>query len=111
MTYSEMTKEELIEERQALQKEYDAWKRKGLTLNMARGKPSSLQLDLSNELMDVLNSKSYFNFFNCVGSGPHKVSVAHCHPEFIGLTFFSCDIIKGLGIVHCKLKKLHYFFI
>ena len=61
MTYKEMTKEELLEERKQLQKEYDAWKRKGLTLNMARGKPSAKQLDLSNELMDVLNSNSYFN--------------------------------------------------
>ena len=61
MTYKEMTKEELLEERQQLEKEYDAWKRKGLSLNMARGKPSAAQLDLSNELMDVLNSNSYFN--------------------------------------------------
>ncbi|MGN0242062.1 MAG: aminotransferase, partial [Candidatus Weimeria sp.] len=48
MTYKEMTKEELLEERQQLDKEYDAWKRKGLSLNMARGKPSAAQLDLSN---------------------------------------------------------------
>lgn len=61
MTYQEMTKEELLEERQSLQKEYDAWKRKNLSLNMARGKPSKAQLDLSNQLMDVLNSNSYFN--------------------------------------------------
>jgi len=61
MTYKEMNKEELLEERQNLQKEYDAWKRKGLSLNMARGKPSKAQLDLSNELMDVLDSNSYFN--------------------------------------------------
>ncbi len=61
MTYQEMTKEELLEERQALVKEYDAWKKKDLSLNMARGKPSTEQLDLSNELMDVLSSKSYFN--------------------------------------------------
>ncbi|MDD6380262.1 MAG: aminotransferase [Lachnospiraceae bacterium] len=61
MTYQEMTKEELLEERQTLQKEYDAWKRKNLSLNMARGKPSTAQLDLSNGLMDVLDSNSYFN--------------------------------------------------
>ena len=41
---------------EAVQKEYDAWKAQNLTLNMARGKPGSEQLDLSNELLTILSS-------------------------------------------------------
>ena len=41
-----------------LEQEYAAFKAKGLSLNMARGKPSSEQLDLSMPLLDVLNSSS-----------------------------------------------------
>ena len=38
-----------------VKKEYDAWKAQNLTLNMARGKPGSDQLDLSNELLTILS--------------------------------------------------------
>jgi DNA-binding transcriptional MocR family regulator len=34
---------------------------RGLKLDMSRGKPAMAQLELSNEMMDVLNSDSYFN--------------------------------------------------
>lgn len=59
--YAEMSKEELLKEKESLEQQFREVEAKGLDLNMARGKPSKAQLDLSNELMDVLNSESYFN--------------------------------------------------
>ncbi len=58
--YSEMTREELLLEKEALEKEFEEYKKKRLNLDMSRGKPSKAQLDLSNEMMDVLDSDSYF---------------------------------------------------
>lgn len=58
MYYSEMTKEQLLNEKELLEKEYDSYKALGLNLDMSRGKPGVEQLDLSNGLLDVLNSDS-----------------------------------------------------
>lgn len=44
-----------------LLKEYERFKNMNLKLNMARGKPSSEQLDLSLDMLDVLSSTSDFN--------------------------------------------------
>ena len=44
-TYAQMSKEELAAELDQLQAAYDGFKAKGLSLNMARGKPASDQLD------------------------------------------------------------------
>ncbi len=54
--YTEMTPEELREEFERLQKEYKKYSHNPLNLNMARGKPSPAQLDLSMGMMDVLSS-------------------------------------------------------
>ena len=58
--YAEMTKEELEALKAQLEVEYKEVQGLGLQLNMARGKPSEAQLNLSDELMDVLNSDSYY---------------------------------------------------
>ena len=42
-----------------LQARYDAFKARGLKLDMTRGKPSSEQLDLANGLLTVLTEKDY----------------------------------------------------
>ncbi|HBN38647.1 MAG TPA: aminotransferase, partial [Ruminococcaceae bacterium] len=55
MLYSEMTKEELLKEQKALKKRYDAFKARGLKLDMSRGKPGQDQLDLSTGIYDVRN--------------------------------------------------------
>ena len=60
-TYAEMSQEELLKEKESLEQQFKEVEAKGLNLNMARGKPSEAQLNLSNGLMDVLNSDSYFN--------------------------------------------------
>lgn len=56
--YVELKKEELLKEKMSLEKEYEEVKKKGLKLDMSRGKPSASQLDLSMEMMDVVNSTS-----------------------------------------------------
>lgn len=57
-SYQQMSKEELLEIKEGLEKEYAKFKGMGLSLNMARGKPSAAQLDITMPMMDVLNSSS-----------------------------------------------------
>lgn len=56
--YKEMTREELLRERAAMEAKYREFQEKGIKLDMSRGKPSKAQLDLSNGMMDVLNSSA-----------------------------------------------------
>lgn len=55
-TYAEMSAEELAAERKNLEEQYAEFKAKGLALNMARGKPSAAQLDLSTPLLSAVTS-------------------------------------------------------
>ena len=57
-SYSELTREELLELKSELEKKYEEAKAEGLALDMSRGKPSPAQLDLSRGMLDVLNSSS-----------------------------------------------------
>ena len=56
--YIEMTKAELLSEKESLEKEFATIKEKNLSLDMSRGKPSADQLDISMEMLDTLNSRS-----------------------------------------------------
>lgn len=56
-SYKSMTKEELNSLHEELLKAYEDTKGRGLKLNMARGKPSSEQLDLSMGMLDLFSSK------------------------------------------------------
>ena len=53
--YASLTKDEQLAELKALQKKYAEIKAKGLSLNMARGKPSSAQLDIISDMLTVLS--------------------------------------------------------
>ena len=55
--YSQLSKEELTALKEELEKQFENVKGKGLKLDMSRGKPSKAQLDLSNGMMDILNSQ------------------------------------------------------
>lgn len=57
--YLEMTKEELLCEKELLDKLYEAKRALGLKLDMSRGKPNSNQLDISNDLLNVLDGNNY----------------------------------------------------
>lgn len=54
--YNQMSKEELLQEKEALEQQYKEICARGLKLDMSRGKPSKAQLDLSQPMMDVLRS-------------------------------------------------------
>ena len=56
--YKEMSKEQLLHEKDMLEQKFKEVQDKNLKLDMSRGKPSAAQLNLSNGMMDVLNSKS-----------------------------------------------------
>lgn len=56
--YKEMDREGLLTVKAALEEEYKTIESKGLTLNMARGKPGFSQLALSMPMLDVINSES-----------------------------------------------------
>lgn len=57
-SFRECTKNELLEIKSQLEKEYSEAASKGLKLDMSRGKPSVFQLDISKDMLDVLNSSS-----------------------------------------------------
>ncbi|MDO4633219.1 MAG: aminotransferase [Eubacteriales bacterium] len=60
-TYQEMSREELLTLKAALEEEYKTEEAKGLSLNMARGKPGISQLELAMPMLDVLNGISDMN--------------------------------------------------
>ena len=54
--YEQMTNEELDEQIAQLEAEAEKLRARGLKLDMARGKPSPEQVDLSRPMLDVLTS-------------------------------------------------------
>ncbi len=72
MLYSQMNKEQLAAEKQQLDIEYAELLKKGLRLDMSRGKPDSAQLDLSTELLRVIKDEKDClaeNGFDCRNYG------------------------------------------
>ena len=60
MDYMNSSAQELEREYQALKQKYEEVKSKGLSLNMARGKPGKEQLDISNGMLSVLDENTDF---------------------------------------------------
>ena len=56
MSYLNSSKEMLENEKKSLLNEYEGYKAQGLSLNMARGKPSPEQLDLAMPMLDIIHS-------------------------------------------------------
>ncbi len=56
--YQDMTRDELLAQKDQLTQTYSQLQAQGLKLNMARGKPGADQLELSAPMLDTLNSKS-----------------------------------------------------
>lgn len=56
--YVDMSQDELLTVKASLEEEFKTEEAKGLSLNMARGKPGASQLALSMPMLDVINSKS-----------------------------------------------------
>lgn len=66
LDYQSLSKEELVQKKEALEREYKSFQAQGLKLDMSRGKPGADQTDLSVEMLDVLNSRSDFKASNGV---------------------------------------------
>ncbi|MBO4637724.1 MAG: aminotransferase class I/II-fold pyridoxal phosphate-dependent enzyme [Clostridiales bacterium] len=60
-SYKEMTREELLQEKAVLESRVEDFRKLGLSLDMTRGKPSSVQLDLSNDLYDGAKTAAFKN--------------------------------------------------
>lgn len=58
MNYLNLSYSELLVEQEKILKEYESLKKLNLNLNMARGKPSPEQVNLSKDLLNVVNAKS-----------------------------------------------------
>ena len=71
MSYTELTKEELLKLRSEVAAKYDELKAMGLKLDMSRGKPNTEQLDLSMGIMNVLDGCELVseNGFDCRNYG------------------------------------------
>lgn len=69
MLYTEMNKEQLAETKAALEQEYEAYKAKGLKLDMSRGKPAPAQLDLSMDMLKLPVDCKAANGFDCRNYG------------------------------------------
>ena len=59
MALSQMSREQLEQEKAQLEKRYHAFQSRGLKLDMSRGKPGNDQLDLSNGMLEVLTADDY----------------------------------------------------
>lgn len=58
MEFSKMSKAELKESFDKACAELTAWKAKGLSLDLTRGKPSAAQLDLSEGMLDIITTSA-----------------------------------------------------
>ena len=58
--YKEMTGDELKQEYEHVKAKYEELCLKGLSLDMSRGKPGPDQLGISNDVLDMVNSKQGF---------------------------------------------------
>lgn len=58
MELFQMTKDELLKFKNETEAEYDKFKAQGLNLDMSRGKPCSDQLDLSMDMLNILNGET-----------------------------------------------------
>lgn len=78
-TYQELSKSELEELKADLEKQFEDAKGKGLKLDMSRGKPSAVQLDMVMPIMDVLTSHTELSAEN--GTDCRNYGVADGLPE------------------------------
>lgn len=79
MEYVKMEKDELEKLKKELEAEYEAFKAQGLSLDMSRGKPNKAQLDISNDMLDIINSQS--DMTACDGTETRNYGILPGIPE------------------------------
>ena len=97
--YNVMTKEALLAEYQTVKQKYEQSKQMNLKLNMARGKPSKLQLDAMSDILGVLvnpqecfsdgiDARNYGELYGMPCARAYWAEVLGCKPEqtFVGGT-------------------------
>ena len=97
MKYREMTAEQRKAEFEKVSAEFEAWKAKGLKLNMARGRPGKEQLDLVSDILSVMtdpadcvdgdvNVRNYGQLSGLPSAKALFAEILGCKPEecFIG---------------------------
>ena len=77
--YKDMATEELQALKADLEEQYGELKARGLALNMARGKPAPVQLDLSAPLLDILDSQA--DMLDSTGTDVRNYGAATGIPE------------------------------
>lgn len=99
MQYKDLSKEELSSLKDSLAKKYDEYKAEGLKLDMSRGKPSTAQLNLSNDLNDVLNSSSDYKSENGFDVRNYGIldGIPECKRLFAELLDVSADNLIVFG--------------
>ena len=130
--YSCMTKEELEKEYHSVQASYEHMKAQGLNLNMARGKPAKLQLDLVSDILNVLqtpedcfdgdiDSRNYGELAGLPSARAYWAEILGCKSSeiFVGGAAslnMMCDIVSRAfthGLLHserpwCKEEKVKF---
>lgn len=93
--YCEMNKEELLALHEDLSKQYQVIKEKGLSLNMARGKPDLEQIGLSLNILDTLNSQydfsqkmDYCNYGILDGISEAKIFLQKCYQQKLKMSLY-----------------------
>ena len=119
--YSSMNKEELRKEYELVKAKYEACKSQELKLNMARGKPSRMQLDMVSDILNVLTDpaqcivdgmdiRNYGELAGIPCARAYWADMLDCKPEqtFVGGTSslnFMFDIISRAyshGLLHSE---------
>jgi DNA-binding transcriptional MocR family regulator len=130
--YSKMSREELRAEHAAVSRKFEELKGRGLNLNMARGKPGKVQLDMVSDLFQVFRKPEDFisdgvdcrNYGELSGLPAAKrlfAEILGCRPEqvFVGgnaslqLMYDTVSKAYTHGLVHserpwCKEEKIRW---
>ncbi len=132
MKYTEMTAQQRTAEYAAVLADYEKQKALGLKLNMARGKPSTDQLDMVTEMSNILvkpedfvsdgiDSRNYGNVDGLPAAKALFADILGCKPEqcFVGgnaslqLMYDAISKAYTHGLLHsetpwCKLEKVKW---
>ena len=92
--YADMTAAQLEEEFLSVKRHYEDCKAKNLKLNMARGKPSKMQLDAVSDILDLMNTPE-----ECVADGVD----ARNYGELTGLP---CAKEYWADVLDCKPSQV-----
>lgn len=93
-------------EKEQLLKHYEELKAKGIKIDATRGRPSQDQLDLSLEMLDVLNSKSCFFYDNLDARNYGGLDGLDCAKELIAEVLD----VKKENVVVCGNSALNIMY-